>query len=112
MKPQVQAPRTNHINPNGDVEDKTAHGDDDSTGDHSCSSSSAFPIPNIDVTSITNHSSSDCNHPHNPTSISNGSKCKLVYNPGGHHTQTQDRAKRGQRDSTSPNNGNTSRTPD
>src|SRR5260221_8657910 len=35
------------------------------------------------VTDITYHGSSDCDHPHNPTSTSNGSKCKIVYDPSG-----------------------------
>src|SRR5712691_7837565 len=97
-KPQAQAP---HNNPNGDIEDKTAHGDGDSTGDLRSSSSNAFHIPNTDVTSITNHGSSDCDHPHNPTNISNGSKCKLVYDPGGNSPNTENGATRDDGDITS-----------
>ncbi len=35
------------------------------------------------VTDITYHGSSDCDHPHNPTRTSNGSKCKIVYDSSG-----------------------------
>jgi len=57
-------------------------------------SNNTFPFPNTDVTSITDHGCSDCDHPHNPTSISNGSKCKLVYDPGGNSLNTKDSAPR------------------
>src|SRR5712691_3522344 len=41
-KPQAQAP---HNNPNGDIEDKTAHGDGDTTGDLRSRSSNPFHTP-------------------------------------------------------------------
>ena len=77
-------------------------------------SDNAFPFPNTDVTSITDHGCSDCDHPHNPTSISNGSKCKLVYDPGGNSLNTKDGAPRDDGGVTSNNNssGIVSRTAD
>jgi hypothetical protein len=72
----------------------------------------AFPIPNIDVTSITNHGSSDCDHPHNPTSTSNVSKCKLVHGPGGNSLKAKDGASRDDDDSISISSGIVSRAAD